>query len=87
MLKHLRRRLIPMTEPERRTTRAAVRMRRCWSEAHRGFSFPERGWREAKLAAVRSDGGSGVTLFPAGTNGLVICAKSVRSELAEGEER
>ncbi len=30
----------------------------------------------------RSDGGSGVGRVPAGTNGLVICAKSVRSEVA-----
>lgn len=32
----------------------------------------------------RSDGGSGVGRVPAGTDGLVICAKSVRDPLADG---
>ena len=32
----------------------------------------------------RSDGGSGVGLVPAGTNGLVICAKSVRDTVESG---
>jgi hypothetical protein len=32
----------------------------------------------------RSDGGSGVGRVPAGTNGLVICAKSVRDSVGDG---
>jgi hypothetical protein len=32
----------------------------------------------------RSDGGSGVGRVPAGTNGLVICAKSVRGGAEDG---
>ena len=38
----------------------------------------------AESGSGRSDGGSGVDRVPAGTNGLVICAKNVRAPLLDG---